>query len=78
MVKWGGYPYFGHFLVVLGISDESGVPDWSPRGCKPAEKTVHHPSGVISEAPERCDRIIFLKITENSHFEPFWAILRSF
>ena len=43
--RGGGYPYFGHFLAVLGISGENGVPDWSPRGCKPAEKTVHHPLG---------------------------------
>ena len=23
-----GYPYFVHFLAVLGISGENGVPDW--------------------------------------------------
>ena len=42
-----------HFLAILEISGENGVPDWSPRGCKPAEKTVHHPSWVISEALPR-------------------------
>ena len=48
-----GYPYFGHFLAILGISGENGVPDWPPRGCKPAEKTVHHPSWAVSEALPR-------------------------
>ena len=28
----GGYPYFGHFLVILGISGENGVQSWPPRG----------------------------------------------
>ena len=49
----GGYPYFGHFLTILGIFDEKVVPDWSPRGCKPVEKTVHHRSWAISEALPR-------------------------
>ena len=48
-----GYPYFGHFLAILGISGENGVPDWSPRGCKPVEKTAHHPWWVISEVLPR-------------------------
>ena len=48
-----GYPYFAHFLAILAISGENGVPDWSPKGCKPAEKTVHHPSWVVSEALPR-------------------------
>ena len=53
--KWSQreYPYFEHFLEILGISSENGVPDWPPRGCRPAEKTVQHPSGVISEALPR-------------------------
>ena len=40
-----GYPYFGQFLAILGISGENGV--------KPAEKPVHHPSWVISEVLPR-------------------------
>ena len=38
----GGYFYFGHFLAIVGISGENGVPGWSPRGCTPVEKTVRH------------------------------------
>ena len=45
----GGYPLFGLFLAIWGISGEKGVPYRPPRESKPAEKTVHHPSGVISE-----------------------------
>ena len=37
----------------MGISGENGVPDWSPRGRTPVEKTVRHPSWVISEALPR-------------------------
>ena len=48
-----GVPHFGHFLGILGISGENGVPYWPPRQCKPAEKAVHLPSGVISEVLPR-------------------------
>ena len=41
---------FGHFW---GISGENGVHSWPPRESKPAEKTVHHPWGVISEGLPR-------------------------
>ena len=47
--------YFGHFLEILGISGENGVQSWPSQEVKPAEKTVHHPSGVISEVLPRVD-----------------------
>ena len=53
VVKKGGYPCLGHVLVILRISGENSVPDWSPRGCKPAAKTVHYPQWVISEVLPR-------------------------
>ena len=55
VVKNGGYTHFEHFLGIGGISGENGVPYWPPRQCKPAEKTVHLPSGVISEVLPRVD-----------------------
>ena len=39
----------GTLWLFRGFPGQSGVPDRPPRECKPAEKTVHHPSGVISE-----------------------------
>ena len=42
----GGYPCFGHFLEILGISDENGVQSWPPRESTPAEKTGHPSRGV--------------------------------
>ena len=50
-----GDPLFGHFLAIVGISGENGVPYWPPMESKPAETTVHHPSGVISEVPTRAN-----------------------
>ena len=47
----GGVPPFGALFGDFGISSENGVPYWPPREPKSAEKTVHHPSGVISEVP---------------------------
>ena len=41
---------------MFGDSSENGVPDWSPRGCKAVEKTVHRTSGVSSEALPRVSR----------------------
>ena len=46
-----GVPPFWALFGDLGIFGENGVPYWPPRQCKPAEKTVHLPSGVISEVP---------------------------
>ena len=48
-----GVPLFWALFGNFGASGENNVPDWSPRGCKPAKKTVHHPSWVISEALPR-------------------------
>ena len=42
----------GTFWRLWGFT-VNGILDYSPRGCKPAEKTVHHPSWVISEALPR-------------------------
>ena len=55
LAKGGGYPHFGHFLGILDISGENGVPYLPLRQCKLAEKTVHLPSGVISEVLPRVD-----------------------
>ena len=52
---WRGDTLLKNFLAILGISGEKGVPDWSPRESKPADKTVHHPSGVISEVLPRAN-----------------------
>ena len=43
----GAPPILGTFWRFLGFPGENGVPDRSPKECKPAEKTVHHPSVVI-------------------------------
>ena len=51
--RGGGYSHFGHFLAILVISGGNGVPYWPPMQCKPAEKTVHLPSGVILEVLPR-------------------------
>ena len=61
--KWskGVFPLLGHFLAILGISGENGVPYWSPRGSKPADKTVHHPSGVISEVLPRAKFVLLAR-----------------
>ena len=49
--KKGGYPpceMIWAILAILGISCENGLQSWPSRESKPAEKTAHHPSGVIS------------------------------
>ena len=51
--KKGGTPILGTFLRFWGISGENGVQSWPPRESKPAEKTIHHPWGVISEVLPR-------------------------
>ena len=50
-----GYPYFKHFVAILGISGENVVQSWPPRDSKPAEKTVHRPSEVIPEVLPKVD-----------------------
>ena len=42
-------PFWGDFGAFWGISDENGVQYWPARVSKLAEKTIHRPSGVISE-----------------------------
>ena len=42
-------------MAILGISGENGVPDRPPREHKLSEKTVHLPSGAISEVLPRVD-----------------------
>ena len=42
-------PILGTLWRFRGFPSQNGVPDRHPRECKPAEKTVHHSSGVISE-----------------------------
>ena len=44
-----GVPDFGIFGGFGEISGENGAPYWPPQECKQVEKTVHHPSWVISE-----------------------------
>ena len=46
---------FGSFWPFVGIFGENGVHSWPPRESKSAEKTVHNPSGVISEVLPRVD-----------------------
>ena len=53
--KRGISPVCGDFGPFWGISGENGVQSWPPRESKSAEKTVHPPSGVISEVLPRVD-----------------------
>ena len=46
-------PHLGTFWQFWRFPCENGVPDRPLRECKPAEKTVHHPSVVISEVLPR-------------------------
>ena len=55
LVKRAGTPILGTFWRFWGISGENGVQSWPPRESKPAEKTAHHSSGVISEVLPRVD-----------------------
>ena len=48
-------PLFWALVGDFGISSENGVQSWPPRESKLAEKTVCHPSGVISEVLRRVD-----------------------
>ena len=47
------FALLGTFWRFWGFYGENGVPDRPPMECKPAEKTVHHPSQVISEVLPR-------------------------
>ena len=58
LLFWGGYPYFGHFYEILGISGENGVQSWPPQGIQVSRENGTPPFGVISEVLPRANFVL--------------------